>query len=241
MKTPEPPTAAVKPPDAAQDPPRPSRAPDTSVPPQPEFPPPPPLEKDEAPGEPALPPPPGFLQEDRIKPPTSILPCIQDEDEKGEEADDLPSPEYVRQSVSKRIMAFERHSSRDEESPPRERPPASGPVRPVAPWVKRTSAGPVQQAGYWDMTSPEDQPEDAWPDPPRPPHEPEATKAQAKPVTSTKVQKVSRGAVDREDPARSLRLCVCSASMPHLKSRSCDSSNMQLSCYFCMDGLAALS
>ncbi|XP_037777571.1 L-threonine ammonia-lyase-like isoform X2 [Penaeus monodon] len=189
VKTPEPPTAAAKPPDAGQEAPRPSRAPDTSVPPQPEFPPPPPLEKDEAPGETALPPPPGFLQEDRIKPPTSILTSIQDEDEKGEEADDLPSPEYVRQSVSKRIMAFERHSSRDEDSPPRERPAASGPVRPVAPWVKRTSSGPVQQAGYWDMTSPEDQPEDAWPDPPRPPHEPEATKAPARPVASTKVQK----------------------------------------------------
>ncbi|XP_047475151.1 basic proline-rich protein-like isoform X3 [Penaeus chinensis] len=187
VKTPEPPPATAKPSEAGQEAPRPSRAPDTSVPPQPEFPPPPPLEKDEAPGEPALPPPPGFFQEDRIKPPTSILPSIQDEDERGEEADDLPSPEYVRQSVSNRIMAFERHSSRDEDSPPRERPAASGPVRPVAPWVKRTSSGPVQQAGYWDMTSPEDQPDDAWPDPPRPPHEPEATKAPARPVASTKI------------------------------------------------------
>lgn len=66
----------------------------------------------------------------------------------------LSEEDYVRESVTKRIRAFEKQASK-EEDPIAERllPPA----RPVAPWVKKTSAGPVQHDTYWDMTSPEEQ------------------------------------------------------------------------------------
>ncbi|XP_066944322.1 uncharacterized protein [Macrobrachium rosenbergii] len=133
--------------------------------PQPEFPPPPPLEESAPPGpfpdmDQALPPPPSFVQDHKPLTPPASLPMDQGE-RPAPQGDEFPSPEYVRESVTKRIKAFEKQASRDEEPSAATPPPADrqGQVaRPVAPWVKKTSSGPVNQDSYWDMTSPEGDP-----------------------------------------------------------------------------------
>ncbi|XP_063870278.1 mucin-2-like isoform X2 [Scylla paramamosain] len=114
------------------------------------LPPPPPvtdmsLESIEA--NPTFPPPPASIQDERMRglpPPMRELP----KEELGPE-----NEEYVRESVTKRIKAFEKQAS-EEEQPALER--RQHVARPVAPWVKKTSAGPVQHDTYWDMTSPEE-------------------------------------------------------------------------------------
>ncbi|XP_069192650.1 uncharacterized protein [Procambarus clarkii] len=138
---------------------------DTMRPPQPEFPPPPPEEQIEilsGSGDSAILPPPGFSHEANTGAPsgfTTRLPCVS------EQGEGIQSPEYVRESVTKRIKAFEKQASKEEEPPLVER---QLPIaRPVAPWVKRTSSGPVQQERFWDITSPESEdPEVTWPGPP---------------------------------------------------------------------------
>ncbi|KAK4303373.1 hypothetical protein Pmani_024601 [Petrolisthes manimaculis] len=105
-----------------------------------------------------LPPPPATLLQGDMSAPTlaSREAC---------ETDD-PSQEYIRESVTKRIKAFEKQASLEDEPPTsleRHLPPA----RPVAPWVKKTSTGPVQQEVYWGATSPEEQ-EAPLPPPPPP-------------------------------------------------------------------------
>ncbi|XP_069944264.1 uncharacterized protein [Cherax quadricarinatus] len=155
------------------------KPPETMRPPQPEFPPPPPVDQIEMAPEygdfgSGLPPPPGFTQEIRAVMPsgfTTRLQCVSEQ-----EGENIPSPEYVRESVTKRIKAFEKQASKEEEPLAVERPILA--ARPVAPWVKRTSAGPVQQERYWDMTSPEsEQPEVTWTPSPPPHKEIERTKS----------------------------------------------------------------
>ncbi|XP_042240424.1 nascent polypeptide-associated complex subunit alpha, muscle-specific form-like isoform X2 [Homarus americanus] len=155
-------------------------------PPQPEFPPPPPVDQIEVlPGsselDPGLPPPPSFTQEERAASSLGITTRLQDLVE--QEGENLPSPEYVRESVTKRIKAFEKQASKEEEPPIVER---QVPVaRPVAPWVKKTSSGLVHQDRYWDMTSPEE-PDVIWPSPPPPQQkETERTKSPSIPAPSS--------------------------------------------------------
>ncbi|XP_071550574.1 uncharacterized protein [Panulirus ornatus] len=155
-------------------------------PPYPDFPPPPPVEDIAVPPqpsecEPGLPPPPSLLQEERIPPPLSFTTQLKELTEE-DEMDDIPSPEYVRESVTKRIKAFEKQASKEEEPSPTER--HTMPARPVAPWVKRTSSGPVQQQSYWDMTSPEE-PDICLSSPP-PQREAERTKSPSRPPAPAK-------------------------------------------------------
>ena len=110
-----------------------------------------------------FPPPPNDIQEVTAG---GLPPSMQ---ELSEEELDAEDKNYVRESVTKRIKAFEKQASKEEENPPERRQPVA---RPVAPWVKKTSAGPVQHDTYWDMTSPEEPSGDApipAPAPPPPP------------------------------------------------------------------------
>ncbi|XP_045132852.1 mucin-5AC-like isoform X2 [Portunus trituberculatus] len=115
------------------------------------LPPPPPpvtdmsLESIEA--NPTFPPPPASIQEEKMRGPPPPMRELPNE-ELG-----LEEEGYVRESVTKRIKAFEKQASEEEQPALERRQPVA---RPVAPWVKKTSAGPVQHDTYWDMTSPEE-------------------------------------------------------------------------------------
>lgn len=92
------------------------------------------------------PPPPSLVPEGGMAGPSLPMSQLQGGDES-------KSEDYVRESVTKRIKAFEKQASKEEdEIAERLLPPA----RPVAPWVKKTSTGAVQHDTYWDMTSPEE-------------------------------------------------------------------------------------
>lgn len=197
------------------------------MPPCPEFPPPPPVEDVGVPPgssecEPGFPPPPSLLQEERIAPPLAFTTQLKELTEE-EEVDDFPSPEYVRESVTKRIKAFEKQASKEEEPTPAEW--CMSPARPVAPWVKRTSSGPVQQQNYWDMTSPEE-PDVCWSSPPQ--KEVERTKSPSRPAPAREPPKVSCGpastthtkrSIPSQKPPLSLSRCPipipCLSTSPH--------------------------